>query len=1487
MAAHTPAEKSLLNRRSARDRAPSGGVIQLEAAVSKKPAQREKNGLLIDYIARRSWVQLGGESKVTCFRTKNIQAILAREELCYDVARLVDLARAGRAEVVASGSIAKGREELLAPFRNVVASKKQLIDLRMQVARLRGTRLVPSAKIDVEEQSMKQHRLTEFWEQFHESPRKPELGMTMSGDGESKWLAVPYQVQSVPQERERDFARAADLQMAVAASSPRKARSKGVTPRGVRGLPSVSLEPDSRGDVGPGPWSARKSPPPRGDSLPGGTRPQAGQPGRASQPSEILGGVGEQMPWSPPPPPPTPRASGHPGAPGAPGAPGGRPRAGGALASLARETTSRSSASQVLALPVRAARSALPALPPLARALDERVTTAASPSPGARSSKEDPLSCFSPPWRPEDPPSNPSGAPARRYLRACERHGIVPMITPFVTGHSPKFAAAGQALSEGDLRAITSVIRGLDCIEEIDLEDCALLTDRALAFFLSKCVGHAATKHLVRLSLRRCCKAGQATLTSVMELLSGTQGAAHLRQLDLSCILLRAGHHIELCKALREHPRLLTVCLADTGLGTFTGEESCVTALLGSDTIESLDLSWNSFPETVFRALGAALADNQALRTLRIANCGAHSAKGEGTPVTHFLEQLSKNQGLSCLDASSNGMDFRGAFILDDALEFHGLRDLDVSNNTFGVLGMRALLRLLSKSTSGLERLDCKCCSGGAQGVSGTDMPVFSASNPRGKYTLDLTSPYQRALLRRLYKCCERFGLRPEQAFTSLTGVPPYSHPQKSSDGLWPVPTQGKVVATFTVEETSEHMFDPDSGYDAFGASVQTFLAKTRIQISAEKAPAMVSLWENMFSDTPQQVALLEALSRDFILNYAMVSQFCRTRHMAGLVLKMLVPSMVGHIGNQERYLALMHMPHVFDYENFISNSCSYLDFNIHSPTGHYFLDLRMPADRTVAEQLMLINRWEGELAKKKGRMDVSQHGDHSQGRNQRYQGMPVNLHDWAETGVPESDRLELDYVSSRRPPVGAKAVEASVFDDIVRILQKCDVSAADISQPLRRVAHLICLTCVQVRRLVGICRDSEQRVDLVVTLYFRLVDIYNEELFRSKFDIAEWRRVRDRLGHVAVFPFVQLEQMAEYSFDLAVYEQRLVANVLIQIAAKEGWSNTKRLTFCDADGVEQAEVLEKGMPRSWISFPKMPHAGKLSANYVCSAAARCLRLRMELLVSLGLWELPEIGESDITWTTSLADTPPDVLELVDYLIGACPDLKVAFRRVDGEQGHGQINLREFQVGIGERLEFRKSKGPDEAQRVERIFRYLDPDGSGQISDIEWYKLSLILEEICRCIVDLVQHLHGTYGDAFLSLIWANFDRERRGRLNMEKWQDAAQRVGFFGPVDLAFRFLDSNNNGWVSAAEMKDMPRVLLKLINLPGMRERVPHGGIEQHLLAHVAAEDKEIQDKLLEDAKEDDEEDIAELRTSQAEKPRSTVRGVSPKRGKSFGA
>eukprot|EP00928_Gymnodinium_smaydae_P033374 TRINITY_DN23921_c0_g2_i1.p1 TRINITY_DN23921_c0_g2~~TRINITY_DN23921_c0_g2_i1.p1 ORF type:complete len:414 (-),score=137.75 TRINITY_DN23921_c0_g2_i1:145-1386(-) len=340
--------------------------------------------------------------------------------------------------------------------------------------------------------------------------------------------------------------------------------------------------------------------------------------------------------------------------------------------------------------------------------------------------------------------------------------------------------------------------------------------------------------------------------------------------------------------------------------------------------------------------------------------------------------------------------------------------------------------------------------------------------------------------------------------------------------------------------------------------------------------------------------------------------------------------------------------------------------------------------------------------------------------------------------------------------------------------------------------------TSVLFRQLLGIYKDDKPRAELFVLFFFLVSDIWNEKIFRVRFeDKAELARLQDRLGFATFFPYIQPEQVI-MDLDFSNYDQRVAVCNIVNLANKENPANLRDVVYILPDG--RQDPLALGIPRSWETLAKIPTAGKLKFTYVCSAEERNLALRKRMLSTYGFWECPITSADEVRWWAALDEAPEVVLEFLEFLSSRFTNLTDAFTAIDGVGGNGNISLREFEEGFHE-LGCKKFEGPDETKQIHAIFRYLDPSGEGQVSLGEWLALDQIWNEIKLSLFEFVQFMERTFAGG-LAEAWQFIDDDGSGGITLEEWIAAIQEIGYFGPTTPIFNFLDKDDEGDVSYEE-------------------------------------------------------------------------------------
>jgi hypothetical protein len=884
---------------------------------------------------------------------------------------------------------------------------------------------------------------------------------------------------------------------------------------------------------------------------------------------------------------------------------------------------------------------------------------------------------------------------------------------------------------------------------------------------------------------------------------------------------------------------------------------------MAANRLEELDLGWNCFACDVFETFGKEVVKHKALRKLHLVSSASATSPNGESPIAWFLESLSGNKTLQKLDISLNYIDFRGALVLEDALEYHkGLSDITISQNPLGVGGMRSFLRLLSRESSGLRRFDCNQCMGEA--TTSTEK-AFNATDPSARYVLDLTSTYSRSVLRMLYKTCERFGLHPDRAFLDLeyTAKAPsapsplgsttepnsakkegkkgsskkaakaapkkaaaptkdafgltYTHPsRRDENGSWPVPQVGFLSATFTISEAISKMFSEDglagggeeqeakggsqkkehrvswvsqdailrhASLDPIGSNyMDRYLTLVKFTPSFGKVAPLLAQWQSLKEKAGEQQLLLDALSRDFLLKFSYIHQFCRMRTSVVQVLTKLLPCMTG--GPVQKFMALTIPKNLTDFL-IVYNSCKdLLLFNSENATGSYDLNLGNPAGYAVAEAIMLLDSWQSVLARKRGLADRSKFGNWTCVRNCFYaHGEIKSVLDWH---LPSVDNVKFDFVSWRRPHQDAVTISPAHWDRILRMLFASSCRDKAKLTALLQVSAQFFVKVSQIRDLLNLFALPEHRTDVLVNWWTRIKDVQNMKMLRARVCHKEWNELQRRLGSVSTLGFFQPEQ-TKFSFDLSLFEDRQAASAILHLGFRERRENFENPSLLQQDG--SYFTFTAGVPSSWEHIESLPAAGKLSFSFVCSADDRKMSLRRDLSKKYGGWNVKEGIGKEIIWWSQLDVVPQPVLNFLFYCMKEFKnDAYNAFVAIDGPGGNGQVSFIEMREAV-ETWGWGKFKSnPD---LIRQVFRYLDPDGGGEISLAEWGVMNQLFKELLLSILEFLDFIDRAFVD--FDAAWNQLDADGSGGIDEEEWSDAVKSIGFFGESEIIFHYLTND----------------------------------------------------------------------------------------------
>ncbi|CAE7751577.1 TONSL [Symbiodinium pilosum] len=985
--------------------------------------------------------------------------------------------------------------------------------------------------------------------------------------------------------------------------------------------------------------------------------------------------------------------------------------------------------------------------------------------------------------------------PRGKYMQLCNIRGIRPVLHPLITGESSSFTMADENLGDADLLPLIPLLEELQ-LDAADLSGNRMLTDRSLVPLIRSL---AQSAFLRRLCFRSVLGPSSAALLS--ELLLSRTAFNKLVALDVSEVPLHRKSFQALAEAIAHHPTMLEVNLANTGFAPYaTDGKICMSWLMSCPRLQKLDLSWNCLDIPALQQLGQSLSKHRAPEKLSLAGCSGRSALSSDLPIEYFLELLSQNNTLKQLDLSLNHMDYRAALILEDALESGPLQTLDLSENPLGQVGVRSILRLLCSSQSKLRFIALRGCTAGAVQPGLDAKQIFSYVNPSGLYDLDLSRPYHRSLLRMLYKKCELSGQTFASAFQIQSTTTAYSHPDKK-EGRYPMPQSGRLSTAFSLAWR-------DDGEDMWGYARAVYLNWTcrRFSPSVHKTAQLLYHWQLAQENPQEQLMILEVMAKDFMISSALLQEMCAGNpDMLKNILTRLMHCVSG--GRSEKFLTMMRAPTVAIYLRLLEGVKKLLLFTPENPTGHYYLEMSNSADFALAEQILVLNQWEITIEERLAYADTSQFGNRCHLRNMTYAGRRLPVQDVKQWILPTSDAFAFDYVSCKRPSGNDSTLESSDFDKLLKSLSRMKNLSSEVRlRALRSVSTMLYLTSVQMRQLLTLF-EEEYRARCAVIFFFRVVDMQNEKVFRCIFeDPEQLLSLRKSLGFLASFPYVQPDHWT-VELDLSQHDQRRALHCLWTLAEHEKIEHLTHVVYTTGSGhvIQGSDFL---VPRSWMTWETVPTSGKIKVTYTGGKDTRNWAYRKKLYEQYGLWKL-DCNNSQVQWWASLTEAPAEVVKFLQMLVGRFSDFDQAFTFMDGGvKGNGVINLKELYERM-RRMGIKSLKGPF----CQKVFRFLDPNGSGSISREEWTELADLYKEVSMRLNEFALFLERQFPSSrgVLRKVWDLLDPEGVGSLSRSKFEKAVRnQLGFLGSTRIIVEFLDLDDTDSIDWQEMLQLERFM-----------------------------------------------------------------------------
>ncbi|CAE7458892.1 SEC14 [Symbiodinium natans] len=362
-------------------------------------------------------------------------------------------------------------------------------------------------------------------------------------------------------------------------------------------------------------------------------------------------------------------------------------------------------------------------------------------------------------------------------------------------------------------------------------------------------------------------------------------------------------------------------------------------------------------------------------------------------------------------------------------------------------------------------------------------------SDPTAHYDLNLEHPQHRALLRMLLRRSQKLSTPMQELFAfEERGDEVLQGWSKTQS----VPHKGHVSFAFR--------FPMELGSDQDATTlISRINEKRKLKVGLVDFVKVAQLF-NSLADVEARLLFLEAMAADLNLKLSHVRYLSELDPvLRAEVVDRLLPAVpeINTLGGFDLAVNSVHQKASLCRDR--AAIVNLLLFNPACADGRYEFDVTEPAHRKMLDDLIIVNHWERDRAKRLGRPDLSKHGDHECIRNCSVNG---NRRVWrsADVQLPPRAEIKFDYCSPFHPPQGTP----STPDRTVRLLRQA-LTSMDFNQSLkvkvlRSVAHRLVLTPEQCGWLLEALpasaleldteiRDSP-RVEAFVVLYARCNDI-------------------------------------------------------------------------------------------------------------------------------------------------------------------------------------------------------------------------------------------------------------------------------------------------------------------------------------------------------------------------------------------------------------
>jgi len=486
----------------------------------------------------------------------------------------------------------------------------------------------------------------------------------------------------------------------------------------------------------------------------------------------------------------------------------------------------------------------------------------------------------------------------------------------------------------------------------------------------------------------------------------------------------------------------------------------------------------------------------------------------------------------------------------------------------------------------------------------------FNHRNPTGPYTLDLSDPHARCILRRLCLWAVENKSDKYPTFESCCKDIKWDEAPEKGKGFKAIKDAAGLASALQIKEQAPASDEYAPWFDVPSKGILDFKFTASRKIEGTSNTDMVRSWAgqikrklpmrrfavvlNMFkaaANVERKRIMIEGIAATCLLTS---SQFLLFVSSFQEMLEDIILMLPGSVFNADRWKLLDLMSHDRKKAQQVRQELSPLIFfEPDNPTGRYQLHLVSPNAHFLAEQLLTINEWEKGIALDKGAVDTSQYGRPPPPAGAQQIGFE-NIRNWQLNGVEtpydasytvlpplRSDVVvRLDYVSPVAAGEHERVMSGDMWHAIGEAFQNSGCSSHDKLRVLRCFSPKMRLKgqhvreCIRWFPLPGFRREAktadvvaensgalaDPRSEAYVICFKRVFErseVISSLFDRSLFTSSEAKALRTRLGWLNTFDVTKVGIFdynfgARFGFDLAVYEQRRLAQCVLRLIAAE-----------------------------------------------------------------------------------------------------------------------------------------------------------------------------------------------------------------------------------------------------------------------------------------------------------------------------------------------